>query len=35
MFSYLIDYDLKLALPRPEIDGPLLVEQIEIGRAHV
>ncbi|MBF5066221.1 N-acetyltransferase, partial [Salmonella enterica subsp. enterica serovar Istanbul] len=32
MFSYLIDYDLKLALPRPEIDGPLLFEQIETGR---
>ena len=32
MFSYLIDYDLKLALPRPEIDGPLLVEQIETSR---
>ncbi|MDN6104023.1 MAG: N-acetyltransferase, partial [Lacticaseibacillus paracasei] len=26
MFSYLIDYDLKLSLPRPEIDGPLLFE---------
>ena len=32
MFSYLIDYDLKLALPRPEIDGPLLFEQIETSR---
>ncbi|MEA0974179.1 GNAT family protein [Lacticaseibacillus paracasei] len=32
MFSYLIDYDLKLSLPRPEIDGPLLFEQIETSR---
>ena len=32
MFSDLIDYDLKLALPRPEIDGPLLFEQIETSR---